>query len=191
MGPAGVEVTQRHRSQAVRRIVLRQRLFDDQLGPAIGIDWRLGRGLADRLDLWNAIDGRRTGKHHAADALIAHDIHQVQRARHVVVVVDRRVGHRLPDRDQAGEVHDRRRPVGLDHLGQPPAVADVALLQRPEPGQGAKSVAQIVVDHGGIAAPRERFAGVASDVARPAGHQHAWSIGRRAVISQGQLRNGA
>jgi hypothetical protein len=65
--------------------------------------------------------------------------------------------------------------VGLDDRGEPAHVANVADLERRtrEAGGGAMPGAQIVVDDDIVAGRAEGLHGVAADVARAAGHEHA------------------
>src|SRR6516162_2098011 len=55
IGAGRVEVTQRHRAQAVSLPVRVKGPLNREFGLTIGVDWKLRSGLADRYAVWSAI----------------------------------------------------------------------------------------------------------------------------------------
>ena len=72
-------------------------------------------------------------------------------------------------------MQDRVHAVGFDHLGKTRGIADVPFFERRVYRLRGGTVAgrEVVVDHDIRARGAQRLDGVAADVARTAGHEHA------------------
>ena len=111
MRPDRVEVAQGDRRElrlGAGEVV--DHLLDEELGPPIGVGGAERRRLVDRVLLRHAVDRRRRGEHQPRDAVAPHRLQERHCAPEVDRVVVERQRHRLADRLQAGEVHDRVDP---------------------------------------------------------------------------------
>jgi hypothetical protein len=106
-----------------------QDVFDHQLAAAVGIRGRQREVFGDRHRGRIAVHGRRGAEHERLDAEFRHRLEQHDTAGHVVVVIAQRLGHRLADGFQAGEVDHGIDLVGGKSRFHRRAVADVGLDQ--------------------------------------------------------------
>ncbi len=185
VGTRHVEIAQRAIVDRMGRRDVVQHDLRHQLRHAIGIDRCLGRFLAHRHDLWNAI-GRR-GRREDEVAHPARDRTFDQRTARggVVAVVFERIADRFGHDDRSGEVHDRGDRMFPKRRAHQRLVLDRALHQRrawiDRPG---KTRDEIVDHHHPPARIAKRQHRVAADIARAARHQHRPVAHHRSFISE-------
>ena len=153
-------------------LTLSRALAGNELGPPVRVDRRLRVRLVDAPMPRFAEDGRRRGEDQIVDAVEQHGVQQHLRAGHVVGIVFRGVGHRLPDFDVRGEMHDAVKPGSMKQPIQQCPVAQVALHEPPVRHRIAPPRRQVVqrrdLDTGLAEAPDH----VRTDVARASRDQY-------------------
>ena len=181
VGAHGVEVAQEaDRPAVVGGGDVGEHLLDHQLRAAVRVGRLSGRRvLAHRDGGGIAVDRGRRREHDGPAADRVHRPDEVQRAAHVVAVVADRLGHRLTDRLEPGEVDDgvgsqlverraeRRLVEEIDDVEGRGATGELAgPLDRRRLGVG-----QVVEDRDVVTGFEELDDGVAADVAGAAGHE--------------------
>ena len=127
IGAGGIEVAQRRKPQSVAGGIPMQRPLDRQLGLAIGVERRLGGGLADRQPVRDAVDRAGRREDDRPDPGLAHRRQQCESAADVVAIIDLGLRHRLADIGKCRKMHHR---------------ADLMLAQR---GDEALAIVQIAL----------------------------------------------
>lgn len=134
--------------------------------------------LVDALRPRHTEDGGGGRKDQRATGDPPNLLEQVERGRHIVLVVQRRVGNGLRNDRLGGEVqHAFRLHVGK-HAAQEGGVADIPFIQLP-PAHGFLVPGRQVVDHGDVVAMfGKELAHVRADVAGTATDQQACRLRR-------------
>ena len=175
IGPGGVEISKRRPSNPGRLLEVRQGTLDGQLGLAVTVDRPLRMRFCDG-GLHRLTVGRAGGREHEGGHLLGrHGFEHAERPDDIVAVVLRRLAHRLAHVQKCRKVHDRRDPMRPERTAHRRHVRDVTLDQLAVPHRRPMPGDEVVVDDDMVARPAEGFAGVAADVPRPAGHEHASS----------------
>lgn len=111
----------------VGAVEVAQHVFDDQLGPAVGVGCRERVIFGQRQALWVAVDGGGGTEDEGLDTAFAHGAEQAMRADDVVVVVFERFFDGFADRFEPGKMDDRL-AIKLAQGGSDGClVADIAL----------------------------------------------------------------
>jgi hypothetical protein len=171
IGSGGIEVAQANGSDPVGNLEILQDLLHHQLALAVGVDGTLRMTFGNGNPLWHPISGTGAGEHQVRDPVIPHGLQQTQGSGHIVAVVFAGILDRLAHIGIGGKVDHPFWAIVLDDLIKPLPVGKIPNLQRPPANCPGVPVNQVVVSDGQMARGRQSFAGVAADVARPAGNQ--------------------
>ena len=195
MGADGVEIPEQHDVPLrIRRVQVREDLFQHGLGAAVGIrDFSLRAVLGDRDKGRVPVDRGAGGEHDALHAVAPHAVAEDQGPGDIVVIVFQRLVDRLTHCLQAGEMNDRvdlflfkdrvqLLPVQNADLIEP----DLLSRDLRDPVQGlAAGVYQVVDDNDLIPGVQEFNTGVASDKAGAAGDKNCHDGSSSLIINGG------
>src|SRR6266513_2454224 len=104
-GSGSVEVPEGHIFEPAVDFVIRQNLFEHELGFSVGVDGRLPMVFGDGNDLGFAIGGCSGRKNEFLHAVARDGIEQVHTTSHVRGVKNTRLAHGFGDQSLGGEVH--------------------------------------------------------------------------------------
>ena len=142
-----------------------------------------------------AVNGGRRGEDQCLDVGFRHDLKQCHAAREIVVVITQRLGHRLADGLEAGEVDDGIDLVFAEDIAQRAAIADIDLRKTRCTTADASDTFEYgrlavgkIVDDDKIVSGVEQFdAGVGADIASAAGNENG--LHDRSVGFYGKIRS--
>src|SRR5579883_3130998 len=163
IGAGGVEITQRHVTQAVGMRVIFDHLLDDELSAAIWADRPLRIIFRDRQPSRHPICGAGAGKDDGPNARFHAGVEQLLRTADIRVVIFRGLFDRFADVSERGEMKDGVRSIMTQRLEEPRAVADIAFDKVAPATEFAMSGRKIVVNDGIESDGLQQLAGVTSD----------------------------
>ena len=178
----GIEVAQKHHAPVgVGHADILQDLLNDILRAAIGVGDLAGViRLQKRRRIGHTVNGGGGAEDHALAARLCHHAAQRHRAADIVIIIFKRLLHRLADRFQTGEMNDSVDLVFRKNLAQPRLVADVALIERKIASaqllhtlQRDRAGVIIVIQHHDVIARRQHLnAGVRADKSTASGNKY-------------------
>ena len=163
IGAGSVEVAKAGDAEAISAAVGFERVFESELGGAVGIDGLARIVFGDGDFGGDAVDGASRGKNEVSDPGVDGGVEEGESVRDIVAEIFARVGDGLSNIAVGGEVHD-----GVDareDVMEFGLVADVALDEFETFGEAAEAGGEIVVNDDLITRPAQCAGGMTADVA--------------------------
>src|SRR5882762_4121545 len=172
-GSGSVEIAEAHVFESGVELVIRQNLFEHELGFTIGIDGRLPMVFGDGNDFRFAIGGGSGRKNEFLDAVARDGIEQVHTTGHVCGVKNTRLAYGFGDQGLGGEVHHGVNLVLREDAFNLRAIGEIYLAKDGSRRHGGTmALHQAVQRNNGHAARNQDFRADTADVARRSGNEN-------------------
>src|SRR6267143_4273950 len=172
-GSGSVEIAEAHVFESGVDLVIRQNLFEYELGFTIRIDGRLAMVFRDGNDLGFAIGGGGGRKNEFLHAVARDGIEQVHTTGHVRGVKTTRLAYGFGDQGLGGEVHHGVNLVLRENGFNLRAIREICLAKNGSRRHGGTMALQQAVQRDdGQAARNHNFRADTPDVARRSGNEN-------------------
>ena len=112
-----------------RRLDVREHALEEELRRPVGIERSRRAAFVQRHFFRHAVNRRRGREHDVAAAVFFHQREQIERSRHVVVVIEQRLGDGFADGLQPGEMNHRVEMRFFENLFERREVEQVDLVE--------------------------------------------------------------
>src|SRR6266849_676362 len=183
-GSGCVEIAERHIVESGVDLVIREDLFEYELGFAVGVDGRLAMVFGDGNDFGFAVSGGSGRKNEFLYAVAGDGIEQIHAAGHVGGVESAGLPYGFGDQGLGGEVHDGVNLVQGEDGFKLRAIREIHLAKDGARRHGsAMALQQAVQRDDGHAARNQDFRADTADVTRRSGNEN---IHLKALLESGR-----
>ena len=158
--------------------------FEEELCRAVRIECSRGATFVQRHFFRHTVNRCRGGKHDVAATVFFHQIEQVERSRHIVVVVEQRLGDGFADGFQPSKVDDGVKFMRFENFFESRVVEQIDFVEFRRLAREFRAALDgfflrvvKVVDNRDVVACLEQFDdGVRADVAGASGNENSHNI---------------